>query len=295
MVQGMEWIWIEAGIHRGYDTLPMKMTYSTRLSRATVACSLVVNEVHPCLKLCYNPLQMLDNYASTHPTFMRASIFTGLSCEQIQQVAGCFKQRRLEDDTYLFHQDEPADAFYLILDGQVKIQQTTAEGFEVILHILGPGELVGALPTLGDGTYPASALTLGQTLAASIDAESFYQLLDVNPIIGKNLLRYATQLLQSSLGKIRELATQRVERRIARTLTRLASRLGREHEGQIYLDFPLSRQDLAELTGTSIFTVSRTLNTWEREGVLALGRERIVILSPHKLVAIGEDLPNGSH
>ncbi len=173
----------------------------------------------------------------------------------------------------------------------MKIQQTTAEGHEVILHILGAGEIIGALPTIGEGTYPASALTLGKVLMAFTTAEQFQDILEAYPRITKNLLRFATRVVQTSHKKIRELATERVERRIARALSRLASQLGRETEKGILLDFPLSRQDLAEMTGTTLFTVSRTLKEWERQEILLLGRERIIITAPHQLISIGEDLP----
>ena len=106
------------------------------------------------------------------------------------------------------------------------------------------------------------------------------------------MLRFATRVVQTSHNKIRELSTERVERRIARALSRLASQLGRQTEEGILLDFPLSRQDLAEMTGTTVFTVSRTLKAWERLEILQLGRERIVIAAPHELITIGEDLPS---
>ncbi len=122
-------------------------------------------------------------------------------------------------------------------------------------------------------------------------AEQFQDILEAYPRITKNLLSFATRVVQTSHKKIRELATERVERRIARALSRLASQLGRETEKGILLDFPLSRQDLAEMTGTTLFTVSRTLKEWERQEILLLGRERIVITAPHQLISIGEDLP----
>lgn len=227
-----------------------------------------------------------------HPAFTQTNIFKGIPPTQLEEVSKYFRKRRLSDDTYLFHQDESASVFYLILEGQVKILQTTAEGFEVILHVLGPGDIVGALPTLGDGTYPAGAVSLGSVLVAFIDAKSFDSLLQIYPVMAKNLLRFATRVLQNSHSKIKELATERVERRIARAISRLSNQLGRQTEEGILLDFPLSRQDLAEMTGTTVYTVSRTLKEWERSGVLLLGRERIVIRSPHELTAIGEDLPS---
>jgi len=226
-----------------------------------------------------------------HPALPQAKIFTGLSDADLRAVASGFQIRTLADDTFLVREGDPARTFYILLSGQVKILQTSAEGFEVILHILGPGDIIGALPTIGEGTYPASALTLGEAQVAGIAAPEFNQLLMRYPLLTKNLLRFATRVVQSSHQKIRELSTERVERRIARALSRLAGQLGHEIEAGILLDFPITRQDLAELTGTTVFTVSRTLNEWERQGILQLGRERIVIVSPHQLIAIGEDLP----
>ncbi|MGD8620666.1 MAG: Crp/Fnr family transcriptional regulator, partial [Anaerolineales bacterium] len=166
-----------------------------------------------------------------HPTFQQAPIFKNLKDHELKAVARRFHLRALEDDEPLFYQDDPASVFYLILEGQVKILQTTAEGFEVILHVLGPGDIVGALPTIGAGTYPAGAVSLGSTKAAFINADAFNQILQQYPIIASNLLRFAMKVLQRSHQKIRELATERVERRIARALSRLSGQLGRRQDG----------------------------------------------------------------
>ena len=90
------------------------------------------------------------------------------------------------------------------------------------------------------------------------------------------------------------MATERVEQRIARTLARLANQIGRQTETGILIDAPLTRQDLAEMTGTTLFTVSRTLKAWERDGILEVGREKVTIADPHRLVVLGEDLPTAS-
>jgi CRP-like cAMP-binding protein len=92
-------------------------------------------------------------------------------------------------------------------------------------------------------------------------------------------------------GQLQDVATERVARRVARALLRLAAQLGRKTEEGILIDLPLSRQNLAELTGTTLFTVSRLLSGWEAEGLLEVGRERVVIRAPHGLARIAEDLP----
>jgi CRP-like cAMP-binding protein len=90
--------------------------------------------------------------------------------------------------------------------------------------------------------------------------------------------------------RFRELATQRVAQRLARALLRLVRQAGRRTAEGVVIDLPLSRQDLAEMTGTTLFTVSRTLSAWEAAGVVAVGRERVVVVHPHRLVEIAEDL-----
>jgi CRP-like cAMP-binding protein len=109
--------------------------------------------------------------------------------------------------------------------------------------------------------------------------------------LGLNGLRLVAGRFQELQKRYRELATERVERRIARALLRLARQTGRRTEGGVLLDLPLSRQDLGEMTGTTLYTVSRTLSSWEQQRLIETGRERIIIRNPHGLVSIAEDLP----
>ncbi len=96
--------------------------------------------------------------------------------------------------------------------------------------------------------------------------------------------------VQEMHARFRELATERVERRVARALLRLASQAGRRLADGVLIDLPLSRQEIAEMTGTTLFTVSRLLSEWERRGMIDAGRERVVIRNPHELVLIAEDI-----
>lgn len=229
-----------------------------------------------------------------HQVFRTAWIFNGLSVDATTHIASRFRRREFPKDTFLFHEQEPARTYYLIAEGQVKITQTSASGFQVILHVLGPGDLVGALPTLGEGSYPASAEVISDLTAYSIGASLFDSLLHEYSILALNLLRFTTGKLQATHRRLREMSTERVERRIALTLGRLASQVGNRVEEGILLDAPLSRQDLAEMCGTTLFTVSRTLKNWEREGWIIAGREEIIITRPHSLAMFAEDLPQYS-
>jgi CRP-like cAMP-binding protein len=92
---------------------------------------------------------------------------------------------------------------------------------------------------------------------------------------------------------VRELSTQRVERRIARTILRLARQSGRKIEQGVLVDLPLSRQDIAEMTGTTLYTVSRVLSDWEDRGLVQSERQQVIITYPHGLVSLAEDIPVG--
>jgi CRP-like cAMP-binding protein len=87
------------------------------------------------------------------------------------------------------------------------------------------------------------------------------------------------------------MSTQQVERRVAHALLRLAKQAGRKVDDGIEIDFPISRQDIAEMTGTTLHTVSRTLSAWEQQGLIESGRQRIVLRDPHRLFGLAEETP----
>jgi CRP/FNR family transcriptional regulator, nitrogen oxide reductase regulator len=223
-----------------------------------------------------------------------SELFSGLDQPALLELARRLRRHDHPAQTLLFLEGQPASIYYLIAQGKVKITQTSPEGEEVILHVAEPGQVIGALPTLGEGGYPASAETLEDCVTFSVEAEDFESILLSHPQVMRRLLTFATRQLQISHRRLRELATERVERRIARTLTRLASQLGRKQGTSIEIDAPLSRQDLAEMSGTTLYTVSRTLKRWQSDGLVRSGRQKIVILNPHGLVTIAEDLPDNA-
>lgn len=223
--------------------------------------------------------------------FRQAELFQGLDDEALAEVARKFKRSTYEADETILLQGAPAKAFYLVVAGSVKVVQTSIEGTEVLLHVFEPGGVIGALPTVGEDTYPATAVALEPTIARFINADDFDDLLLSHPRVARNLLKFATRMLQSAHQRLREMATERVERRLARTLVRLAQQLGEEQDGKISIEAPLSRQDLADMSGTTLYTVSRTMKEWERQDLVLSSRKHITILRPHDLITLAEDLP----
>lgn len=199
--------------------------------------------------------------------------------------------QRVRRRLFLFREGEAADSLHFLAEGRVKVIRETEDGQEVILRVLGPGEIFGGAGVWGGAMYPASAVVTEEAVVLRLPAGDFATLLATHPDLGLALVRELAERLREAEARIIELQTQRVERRLARALLRLANKTGVRSTAGIEIGMPLSRGDLADLTGTTIGTVSRTLSIWERRGLVTTGRGRITIRDPHGLVTLAEDLP----
>jgi CRP-like cAMP-binding protein len=179
----------------------------------------------------------------------------------------------------------------VLANGKVKLTQVTPDGQQIIMGYIVPGREFGLLAALEDKIYPVSAEAVGPCLAFAWDPGPFNELMNSIPQIAVNGLGIFAKRIEGFQNRVRELATQRVERRIARTVLRLAQQTGKKTVSGVLIDMPISRQDLAEMNGTTLYTVSRTLKNWESQGLILSKREQIIILFPHGIVRIAEDLP----
>jgi len=221
----------------------------------------------------------------------RVGVFQGIAPDELGRIAQAAQRRQISAETFLFHQGDPAEVTYVPVQGRLKLTQITPEGHEVILRYVGVGEMTGATAVFGDTAYPASAESVEEVIVLGWDNETMIELIEHYPRLGLNILHLLSVRLQELQDRLREMSTERVERRIARALLRLVSQLGRKAETGVLIDLPLSRQDLANMTGTTLYTVSRVLSHWEEEGIVETGREKVLIKHPPSLVVIAEDLP----
>jgi CRP-like cAMP-binding protein len=150
---------------------------------------------------------------------------------------------------------------------------------------------VGIIAVLGQFAYPLTAETVEDCIFLVWDSVLMNQLMEKYTRLAMNAARLLAVRFRELQDRYRELATERVERRVARTLLRLAKQLGQKVDSGILIDMPLSRRDLAEMTGTTLYTVSRILSKWDQAGLVKTGREQVIICAPHGLVIIAEDLP----
>ena len=217
--------------------------------------------------------------------------FQGLTSTELQAIAQTAHLRQVERQTFFYHQGDPATNFYILRTGQVRLTEVTAAGQQLLVRFVGPGEALGIIAALENTVYPLAAQAVEDCQALAWDSATLERLMERFPRLAINGLRLVSQRWHELEERYRELATERVERRIAQTLLRLARQSGCRIEGGVLIDLPLTRQDLAEMTGTTLYTVSRILSRWEQEQLVETGRERVLICYPHGLTRIAEDLP----
>jgi len=220
------------------------------------------------------------------PIVVRSRIFDSLSDPARRAWLEAATVRDLRRGETLTRQGEPAQRFYLLATGLVKIIQATPQGRDVIVRFVGPGEPVGGVVALEGGAYPVTAVAVAPTRLHAWSRATFEQLLQRFPQVQTNIMREIASHMTDALTRVRELTTERVGQRLARTILRLMEQCGRPTQEGIRIEHAVTRQELAELTGTTLYTVSRTLSQWEADGLLSSVGRRLVIRSPGKLQAL---------
>jgi CRP-like cAMP-binding protein len=218
-------------------------------------------------------------------------IFKNLAPAELQAVASVARLRKIGADEFFFYQGDPAANIFILRTGRVKITQINQDGQQILMRIVGPWSLFAVIALMETEEYPASAQAAETSEALAWSKEDLLGLVERIPHLSMNILQLMSNHVKEFQERFRELATERVERRLARALLRLANQTGRKTDQGVLIDFPLSRQDLAEMTGTTLYTVSRILSQWETQQLVISGRERVTISNPHGLVQIAEDLP----
>ncbi len=216
-------------------------------------------------------------------------VFQNATDDDLDQILQNSITRSIEEGEFFFFQGDSADYLYVLVSGQAKLLQTNPTGQQVNLRTIYPWQMFGALGAVRDqADYPASAQALENSSALAIRADFLHKMMHTRPYLSFDLMQLMTSYIQEMQSRYRELATERVEQRIARALLRLTAQSGQKADEGIELAF--SRQDLAEISGTTLYTVSRVLADWERQGLVKAGREQVRITNPHGIVRIGEGL-----
>lgn len=215
-------------------------------------------------------------------------LFAEMADAELDDVLEGAASRRHAAGGTVFEQGQLAEQFFVLLHGRLRVTQVTPEGQQTVVRMVNPGDLFGIARALRRTDYPGTATAVVDSVVLAWPMARWDGLLPRYPSLAINAMQTMGQRLQEAHTRIREFATEEVERRVAHAVLRLVSQSGRKEAGGIRIDFPVSKQDIAEMTGTTLHTVSRILTAWEHAGLVEGGRQKLLVKDPHQLMLIGD-------
>ncbi|WP_299153655.1 Crp/Fnr family transcriptional regulator [uncultured Tateyamaria sp.] len=228
-------------------------------------------------------LPRLDESLLTHfPPFSR------LERSDIRAILDQATSRRYGEGVAIFDEGAEAERFFMLLDGYVRVVRITPTGEQVTAFHIPAGQLLGIAKAIGKDIYPATAVTATDSIVLSWPNRLWDSFVAEYEGFSTETYKTVGNRVGELNDRIVEMATQQVEQRVANAVLRLINQTGRKVEGGIEIDFPITRQDLSELTATTLHTVSRLLSGWEKQGLVQSRRKRITVLSPHALVVLSQ-------
>lgn len=214
--------------------------------------------------------------------------FSKLDKRQIGAILEQATSRRYETGISIFNEGAPAERFYMLLDGYVRAVRITPAGEQVTALHIPAGQLLGMAKAIGKDSYPATAIAAAECIALSWPMHLWDQFVADYDGFATETYKTIGDRLGEVNTRIVEMATQKVEQRVANAILRLINQTGRKVSDGIEIDFPITRQDLSELTATTLHTVSRLLSAWEKQGLVQSKRKRIMVCDPHALVVLAQ-------
>jgi len=220
---------------------------------------------------------------TTVADFLHANpVFAAVPLRELQALAATGREQSYRPREVVFTEGEPAMFFCIVRAGRVKIVRAGHGGRDVMLELLGPGEPFGGVAVMERRDYPASAQATEPSVVLKIPREPIVALTERHPGVIREMALMIGRRLRSAHDSVRSLAADPVEARLAAALLRLAEHDGARGRDGITLPFTLTRQSLADMTGTRVETAIRVLSRWQREGLVREEDGHVVLAIRHR-------------
>ncbi len=213
----------------------------------------------------------------------RSTIFSGLNDSELTELAELSVERRFSVGEFIFWEGDAPDRFYMVAEGKVKVLKNSSLGKEFIIAFFGPGEMFGEVAVLGNRLYPASAQSESGTTVLEIGRQDFLSFLARHSGIALNIIAILGGRLIDAQSRLRDLAGERVEQRLVSVMLMLSSKFG--------LTLPFTRQELADMAGTTTETAIRVIGHLKERGIVRSVRGKVIILDEQKLRLLSEGAP----
>ncbi|TDK42401.1 Crp/Fnr family transcriptional regulator [Antarcticimicrobium luteum] len=214
--------------------------------------------------------------------------FSQLDRQQIREILDQATSHRHEEGKAVFREGFDAGRFFLLLDGHIRVVRSTETGEQVIVLHISPGQLFGIARALQRDTYPATAIAAAESIALSWPTSLWDSFVARYPGFATESYKTLGRRLGEIQSNLTAMATKAVEKRVAAALLRMVNQSGRKTEDGIEIGFPVTRENIADMTGTTLHTVSRLLSGWQKDGIVKSTRKHVVVTDPHRLVVLSQ-------
>lgn len=212
-----------------------------------------------------------------------SSIFSSLNDDELGELADLSIERSFVPNEFIFWDGDAPDWFYIVAEGKVKVLKHSSLGKEFIIAFFGPGEMFGEVAVFENKPYPASAQAVTETKVVGVKTEDFLSFLANRPQVALRIINVMGGRLRDAQGRLRDLAGERVEQRLASVLLMLSAKLGPT--------LPFTRQDIADMVGTTTETAIRVMSHLKDRGIINSVRGKVIILNEEKLRLLSEGPP----
>ncbi len=222
------------------------------------------------------------------------TMFANLNQPLLETLLSVATLKKFESNQIILRQGEKAEFLFMLVVGRAKLTQLTADGTQILIRYIGPGQEGGTTSLLPGTLHPMTVQTMDKGAMLMWPQAVLADFIPNHPQIAINALQLLAQRNSELQRRYQELLTECVAQRLAHALLRLVTQAGHVVAEGVLIDLPLSREDLAQMAGTTLYTVSRTLSFWEQAGLIESGRQRILIKKVEELEALTTNSYNGS-
>jgi CRP/FNR family transcriptional regulator, nitrogen oxide reductase regulator len=223
------------------------------------------------------------NKSNSSQILKQLPIFSALDEAEIHELAALTREQHFSAGETIFWEGDAPNWFFIIAEGRIKVTKMTSSAKEIILSFFGPGEMFGEVAVFENRPYPATTQTISEARLIGIRRADLINFLLKHPEISLKIISILSGRLRESQNRLRDLAGERVEQRLARMLLMLAAKLGD--------NLPFTRQELSDMAGTTTETTIRILSQWKDRGIIRSVRGHIIIVDETKLKLLAEGPP----
>lgn len=210
----------------------------------------------------------------------RIPFLRDLSARELKKIAPYFQEYKFKRNQHIFREGDPANRFYVIKSGRVRLLKTAASGKEMVLEVMVPGQLCGGTSLFGD-VHRNGAQAVEATVVYGMSRAGYEELLSTNPKIARGIIKYLGAKLMDAHDVIISLVSSKVESRIASVIVRLCENHGSVTDDGILINIRLTRQDIADIVGSTVETTIRTISRFQKQGLLATVSGNLLVKNIH--------------